>query len=124
MESLGAAAVCRYNGFYADAISRAYYAVMHGAKAALEARQVRVASHNAVRNQFGLQLVLTGLIESEWGARISKSFDERMKADYDASAMFDETDAGRACDIAAAFLERIRVLMGPEFSGGDYAGDP
>lgn len=32
LECLGAAEVCRDNGFYADAVSRAYYAIMHAAK--------------------------------------------------------------------------------------------
>ncbi len=34
-ESLGAAESCRRDGYYADSVSRAYYAILHAAKAAL-----------------------------------------------------------------------------------------
>ncbi len=113
MEALGAAGVCRDNGFYADAVSRAYYANMHGAKAALESRHVHAASHQGVISQFGLHFVSTDLIEREWGILLSQSFKGRVAADYDATAEFDETDADQACDRAAAFLHRIRALLGP-----------
>jgi predicted nucleotidyltransferase len=48
---------------YADAISRAYYAILHAAKAALHIHDVVVASHAAVRRMFGLHLVRAGEIE-------------------------------------------------------------
>jgi uncharacterized protein (UPF0332 family) len=102
-ESLGAALVCRDNGFYADAVSRVYYAIMHGAKAALESRQVHAASHQGVISQFGLHFVKTDLIDREWGIRLSQSFKGRLAADYDATAEFDETDADLACGRAAGF---------------------
>src|SRR3990172_9160737 len=42
---------------FPDAISRAYYAVMHAAKVALLTRDVVAESHGAVRRQFGSALV-------------------------------------------------------------------
>lgn len=121
-ESLGAALVCRDNGFYADAVSRVYYAIMHGAKAALESRQVHAASHQGVISQFGLHFVRTDLIDREWGIRLSQSFKGRLAADYDATAEFDETDADQACGRAAAFLDLIRALLGPGLAPGDGDG--
>ena len=122
MEALGAAGVCRDNGFYADAVSRAYYANLHGAKAALESHQVHASSHRGVISQFGLHFVRTDLIEREWGARISDSLEKRIAADYNALAVFDEAAASAACDRAAAFLDRIRALLSPGFAQGDADG--
>ena len=87
---------------------------MHGAKAALMVRHVQVATHSGLRNQFGLHLVRTGLVEVDWGTCITDAFRDRLKADYEATAVFDEADVGTACDTAAAFLDRIRLLLPPE----------
>lgn len=56
-ESLRAAETLTREGLCADAISRAYYAILHGAKAALQVRDVAAESHPAVRRMFGLHLV-------------------------------------------------------------------
>lgn len=46
-----------------DAISRAYYAILHAAKAALLIHDQIPKSHSAARNLFGKCLVKTNLIE-------------------------------------------------------------
>ena len=109
--------MCRDYGFYGDAISRAYYAIMHGAKAALRVRHVQVDTHSGLRNQFGLHLVRTGLVEVDWSACITDAFRDRLKADYDAAALFDDADARIACDTAAAFMARIRELLDSGITG-------
>ena len=116
--------VCRNNGLYADAVSRAYYAVMHGAKAALESRQVSVTNHRGVRSRFALHFVRPGLVEREWSSYIVNSFKARVAADYDATAVFDDADARIACDTAAAFLDRIRELLAPGIGGEDFPIEP
>ena len=92
---------------------------MHGAKAALESRKVVATSHQGLRNQFGLHLVRTGVIGSEWSVTIADSFRERLTADYDPTVIFDKTTADRSCDTAAAFLDRIRALLAPGITGED-----
>jgi uncharacterized protein (UPF0332 family) len=110
-ESLGAAQVCHRNGFYADSVSRAYYAILHAAKAALQLHNVSAESHAAVRRLFGQHLVRTGLLEAEWGAAVGQSADLRVISDYDVIRSFDDADAREACDRADAFLARIRTLL-------------
>ena len=114
-QCLGAANLCRENGYYADAISRAYYAIMHAARAALSFRGVSVnnrrSTHRAVMNQFGRHLVVPGYIETTWSNDIRQGHVERTRADYDALENFDETDAGSACDRANAFLNRMQSLL-------------
>ncbi len=64
-QALGAAEVLRDTGYLADALSRAYYATLHAAKAALYVHDVATASHAAVRRMFGLHLIQSGEIEAE-----------------------------------------------------------
>lgn len=108
-ECLGAAEVCRDNGFYADAVSRSYYAIMHAAKAALP---VNVESHSGVLNQFSLRLVQARKIEPEWSRYIVLGREARLNADYKVDIVFTLADAQLSVDRAAAFLNRIHSLLG------------
>jgi uncharacterized protein (UPF0332 family) len=84
--ALRAAEVLAQEGLYEDAVSRAYYATLHAAKAALFIHDVATESHAAVRRMFGLHLIRSGEIESMWSSNLGESFDDRLAADYDASA--------------------------------------
>lgn len=112
-ECLGAAEVCRDNGYYADAISRAYYAINHAAKAALALRGVaKITSHDALNRIFGRELVIKNRIERAWGAALKQAMIKRIRADYHATDVFTPADAEDAVDRAAAFLSRIHSLLG------------
>ena len=110
-EGLGAAESCRRDGYYADSVSRAYYAILHAAKAALYLRGITAESHAAVKRLFGLHLIQTGLIEAEWGSFAGESLDLRLTADYDVETPFSEMDAREEYSRARSFLVRIRVLL-------------
>src|SRR5215813_7570239 len=86
--SLQAAENLTGDGLYADAISRAYYAILHAAKAGLHVHDVATESHSAVRRMFGLHLVRPGKIEPEWSAYLTASLDDRFAADYDVETYF------------------------------------
>jgi uncharacterized protein (UPF0332 family) len=77
-ESLRAAQALTQDGLYADAISRAYYAILHAAKAGLHVHDVAAESHPAVRRMFGLHLVRSGEIEPKWSAYLTASLDDRL----------------------------------------------
>lgn len=111
VESLGAAESCRRDGFYADCVSRTYYAILHGAKAALLIKGVGADSHAAVKRLFGLHFIQAGSIEPDWGTYLGESSDLRLAADYDVETPLVETDARDECDRARAFLVRIRQLL-------------
>lgn len=110
-QSLGAAESCRRDGFYADAVSRAYYAILHAAKAALQLQGIEAESHAAVKRLFGLHVIQPGLVEAEWGSFAGESLDLRLTADYDVETPFSEMDAREECERARAFLTRIRELL-------------
>jgi len=96
---------------YADAISRAYYAILHAAKAALHIHDVAAGSHAAVRRMFGLHLIRSGEIEAEWSAYLVESLDDRLAADYDVETSFSKEDAGTECRRSREFLRRVRRYL-------------
>ena len=107
-----AAHLCLQHRFYADAIARSYYAVLHAAKAALALHDVAPRRHRALSNLFGQHIVLTGLIERHWGSVIGELADLRLDADYNVTVIFSQADAAGACEQADAFAVRIHVLLG------------
>lgn len=110
--SLRAAAVCLRSRCYADAVSRAYYAVFHSAKAALQIHNGTTAgTHGAVRMLFGQHLIQTGVIERQWGSEIGRLYDLRLKADYDIQETFTQVLAGDAYARAERYLERIMQFL-------------
>lgn len=117
-ESLGAAGSCHRDGYYADAVSRAYYAVLHGAKAALEFADVPAPdTHDGVSNRFGLHISRPGLVERSWGREIGRLLSLRILADYEVNTQFSDADARMATDRAEAFLNRIRALLATSIPG-------
>ena len=73
----------RDNGFYNTAVNRMYYACYYAASAALIAYHVEAKSHEGVRQQIGLQFVLTGKISQEQGRFYSRLYSKRTTGDYD-----------------------------------------
>ena len=110
-ESLGAAWLCQGGGFYADAISRAYYAVLHAAKAALQLYDIDARTHEGVKDVFGESIAVAGLIERHWSREINSLGVLRRAADYNVTRNFSEPDARLACERAEAFVNRIRALL-------------
>ena len=120
-ECLGAARLCFDHGFFADAISRSYYAVLHAAKAALAyviatdaeaAEDVLPQTHEGVTNRFGLRLVKSGYVERAWAAYLGQLSQLRFSADYDVMTTFSETECREAVERSASFLNRIQALLG------------
>jgi len=99
------------DGLYADAISRAYYAILHAAKAALHVHDVAAESHPAVRRMFGLHLIKSEEIEPQWSAYLTASLDDRLAADYDVETEFSRKEATTECVRAREFLKRIKQYL-------------
>ncbi len=107
----GGLLLCLQHKLYADAIARAYYAVLHTAKAALAQYNVEPRTHRALNPLFGRHIVIPGLVERHWGSVIGRLATLRMAADYNAEMIFSEADAAAASRQADAFANRIRVLL-------------
>jgi uncharacterized protein (UPF0332 family) len=110
-KSLQAAGNLHKDCLYEDAISRAYYAVMHAAKAALLVHDQIPESHAAIRRAFGIYLVRSGDIEKEWAAVLSREYDHRIAADYDANIIIEPANSESSLNEAVQFLDRIEQYL-------------
>lgn len=110
-QSLRAADILVREACPEDAISRAYYATLHAAKAALLVHGVAVESHAAVKRMVGLHLIRSGEIETEWSDHLGGSLDDRLLADYDSDAAFSIEEAQDECRQTRRFLNRIRRYL-------------
>ena len=110
--------------YHDDAVSRAYYVILHAAKAALLVHDISSESHASVRRLFGKHLILSGGIEPEWSKYLGGSLDDRLAADYDIGTSFSSDEAERQCRSATEFVERIRrYLVESGFTDADLGGE-
>lgn len=110
-KSLQAAKILQADGLFEDAISRAYYAVMHAAKAALLVHDKVSESHAAIRRHFGSVLVRSGRIEKEWATILAREQDRRVAADYDATLSIDADASLPLVEDADRFVQRIQRYL-------------
>jgi uncharacterized protein (UPF0332 family) len=112
-EALRAAEALLGLGLHADAVSRAYYAVLHLVRALLLSRGVEAKTHAGVIHLFNMELVRTGAFPSANNRVLGGLQRARELADYDAAVTFSEDDAraeitdARVFSVAALeFLKR------------------
>jgi len=60
---------------------------------------------------FGLHLIRSGEIEPEWSSNLGESLDDRLAADYDASASFSSAEVSQECQRTRAFLNHIHHYL-------------
>ncbi len=110
-KALLAAKTLLENQLYEDCVSRAYYAVLHAAKAALAIEGVEPQSHHAVRRMFGLHLVKTGKIEKEFARILTAEQEDREIGDYDIHIEIEQDTALKRVRDAEKFVERIEKYL-------------
>jgi uncharacterized protein len=106
-KALHAADLLQQHGLAEDAISRAYYATMHAAKAALLVHNVIVESHAAVRRLFGQVLVVAAGVEREWAQILARGHDQRGAVEYNVEFVVEADAAARVVQDARRFVEHM-----------------
>jgi len=99
------------DGFYDDAVSRAYYAVFHAAGAALFLEGYEAKTHAGLINLFGLVMVKGGKVDKKFGKILSDLKNDREDGDYGLISMLDEEDAEKALKDAGQFVAEIERLV-------------
>lgn len=94
---------------FGGAISRAYYAAYHGARALLYEKGIEPKTHEGVRRMVGLHYVLPGLMSPAEGDALAAVALMREAADYAPSSPSTESEAERALALAKQFLAAARV---------------
>ena len=110
-KALLAAKTLLENQLYEDCVSRAYYAVLHAAKAALVTTGVEPESHSAVRRLFGLHLVKTGKIEKDFAKILTAEQEDREIGDYDIHIEIEQDTALKRVRDAEKFVKRIEKYL-------------
>lgn len=110
-KALLAAKTLLENQLYEDCVSRAYYAVLHAAKAALVTTGVEPESHSAVRRLFGLHLVKTGKLEKDFAKILTAEQEDREIGDYDIHIEIEQDTAQKRVLDAERFLQRITQYL-------------
>lgn len=101
----------RENGFYNTAVNRMYYACYYAARAILTAYHIEAKSHEGVRQQLGLNFVLTGKISEEQGRFYSRLFAKRTTGDYDDFINHTLETVDELYPQAQAFVNTIAELL-------------
>lgn len=97
-------------GQYADAVSRAYYAMFHGACALLASIGRTSRTHDGLRALVAEHFIRPGLLPHEHGRALSRMAGDRGDADYNVAAVFSEADVREDIALAQAFLEAVRRI--------------
>lgn len=100
------------DGFYEDAVSRAYYSMYFAAKALLLKKDITVKTHKGLLSKFGLEFVNEGVVEECYGRALRIAEELREEADYSISREITKEEVESIIDDAEKFLERIkRAIM-------------
>lgn len=110
-KSLKAAGVLFEEGLFEDALSRAYYVILHAARAALLAEGVRVQSHKAVRRLFGQHLIKAGKLDPRYATILAEEQDDRYLADYDVIFIPEKERVEKRVADASQFMETIKAFL-------------
>ena len=97
-------------GFLEGAISRAYYAAFHAARAVLLLLGERPRTHEGTLQLFGLRVVKPGLIETKYARSFRLLFQNRQTADYTVLTSIEEQETKEMIQAADAFLKEINKL--------------
>jgi len=96
---------------YEDAVSRAYYAMYHAAKAALATVNVYPKTHEGVVSEFGKRFVLTRTFPRELGKTLADVKAARETYEYSVTAIVEKAEAETLVVNARKFVEAIKEYL-------------
>lgn len=100
--------------YWDAAISRAYYAIFHAARAVLYARGSEPTTHRGVVREFGRLMVKAGEVDEKYSEILRKAREERQTADYESYESELLPTEGLAREIvkeARQFVEQMANLL-------------
>jgi uncharacterized protein (UPF0332 family) len=97
-------------GFYSDAVSRAYYAMFYAARALLSEKNIYPKTHRGLISQFGLQIVKGGKFKKEIFDLFARAQEDREEADYGLLSEIGEEEAKKIIEGAEEFLKECEKM--------------
>jgi uncharacterized protein (UPF0332 family) len=110
-ECLAEARYLMEGGFHNAAVSRAYYAAYHWARALLFLKGAEPKTHRGVSQQLALHYVQPGTLPEETAAALGHLGTFRELSDYDATATFDAERAMAEIQRATMFIAACRPRL-------------
>lgn len=110
-ETLKEATVLATCGQYKGAISRAFFAMEHAARAALAVKDQEPKTHRGMVQAFNNQLVRTGEMDRDRGESLEDAQQARNTADYGSFYRATAHEAYQVCAEAAVFLTDTRKYL-------------
>ena len=99
-------------GFYAVAVTRAYYAMFYAAEALLMGKGLAFSRHSAVIAAFGEHFAKTKRLAPEFHRYLIEAHDSRNVGDYDIGPSLNANEAAEVIARAERFLVSGRDLLG------------
>jgi len=109
---LSAAKMLLREGYFDDAVSRAYYSMHFAARSLLLTKDIAPKTHAGLISKFGLEFIGKGFIEKTYGRALNIAKEDREDADYSIICEITEEEAQSVIEDAERFLERIKVAIG------------
>jgi uncharacterized protein (UPF0332 family) len=110
-EALEEAEILHQAGRPAGAVSRAYYAAFHAARALLVSISLQPRTHEGVRSMLSLHFVRTGRLDARLARALSLASRTREDADYDAAAVFGPADSEESLSQARIFVAAAKQIL-------------
>lgn len=114
-------------GFFRQAVTRAYFAAFHAAQSLLPAHGLQTSTHEGVQRLIGLHFVVTGLLSKEAGRALSALQARKHKADYRLVVDVDESTwkaaRSEASTVVAAIGGHLAAAW-PQLKLGIDLGNP
>lgn len=110
-EALASARLLVEHRLWADAISRAYYAMVYATRALLAEKGHAPKTHRGAVQLFGREFVKPGTFSPETARILTSTMAFRERADYGVRGDLAEADARKAVDGAGQFLETARGVL-------------
>jgi len=99
---------------YEDAVSRAYYAMHHAAKAALATVNSFPKTHEGVVTEFGKKLILTETFPKQLGKNLADAKAARETYEYSVTTTMTKTEAEAILLNAQTFVKTIQEHLKQE----------
>jgi len=96
---------------YEDAVSRAYYAMYHAAKAALSTVNVFPKTHEGVVSEFGRKFVLAGVLPKELGKNLADAKAARETYEYSVTETVGKSEAEAILSNAQEFVKAVKKQL-------------
>ncbi|MEW6417433.1 MAG: HEPN domain-containing protein [Nitrospirota bacterium] len=99
-------------GFYNDAVSKAYFAIHAVSRAILILRDIRASTHDGVKIMLSKELIKEAkILPQDFAKKYSQLKALREDADYEDFITYTKEDAEEAIDIADKFIQKVHVII-------------